>query len=562
MDANGNCVKCSSGYYFNSNNICVQTDPNCKVFDTLNKVCTGCYPGFALDSSYKCAKSSASQPLDPNCASFNANGNCVLCSKGSSFNNFGVCASLDPSCLTYNPNNGYCLTCYPGYGLDSTRVTCVVQAAQANPNPYCSKWNGTICLSCATGSYFNFNSICVLTDPNCKTTQNGVCLACYPGYSLDASSSQCVKSTAQSIDPNCAVFNPSGNCIQCSKGSSFNFNGLCVTLDPSCLTYNQNTMSCLTCYPGYGLDASGVTCVVQAAQANTNPYCSNWNGTVCLACAINSYFNINNICVITDPNCKLNQNGVCLACYSGYSLSNSQCVKSAAQSIDPNCASFNSNGNCMLCSKGASFNSLGLCIILDPSCLTYNQANGRCLTCYPGYGLDATGVTCVVQAVQANTNPYCSKWNGNVCLSCATNSYFNSNNICVVSDPNCQASLNGICSQCYSGYDLQSNSCVKSTATNNNPLCFKFNGLTCVQCAVGTYFNSQGICTLVSPLCKTFDTYAGNCLTCFPGYALVGVACVVSANSTTLDPYCKQFQGQLCYLCDDRYFLNKSGLCS
>jgi len=39
FDTNGICTNCSQGYYFNSNNVCVQVDPSCKTFNLQSKVC-------------------------------------------------------------------------------------------------------------------------------------------------------------------------------------------------------------------------------------------------------------------------------------------------------------------------------------------------------------------------------------------------------------------------------------------------------------------------------------------------------------------------------------------
>lgn len=60
-------------------------------------------------------------------------------------------------------------------------------------------------------------------------------------------------------------------------------------------------------------------------------------------------------------------------------------MKSQAPAGDPNCAKYNSQNICLECSKGAIFSTNGNCIVIDPSCFTYDHSTGHCLTCYSGY---------------------------------------------------------------------------------------------------------------------------------------------------------------------------------
>jgi proprotein convertase subtilisin/kexin type 5 len=45
---NSVCIKCSNGYYFDSNKTCVLADTLCKSFDQSNGDCLSCYAGFKL----------------------------------------------------------------------------------------------------------------------------------------------------------------------------------------------------------------------------------------------------------------------------------------------------------------------------------------------------------------------------------------------------------------------------------------------------------------------------------------------------------------------------------
>ena len=89
---------------------------------------------------------------------------------------------------------------------------------------------------------------------------------------------------------------------------------------------------------------------------------------------------------MVDPTCfTYNQNnGLCTSCYVGYELMGGRCIKGTAPDGDPNCKKF-VNGVCEECSKGAIFNANRRCIVVDPTCKTYDQADGSCTSCYPGY---------------------------------------------------------------------------------------------------------------------------------------------------------------------------------
>jgi hypothetical protein len=61
--------------------------------------------------------------------------------------------------------------------------------------------------------------------------------------------------------------------------------------------------------------------------------------------------------------------------------------------------------------------------------------------------------------------------------------------------------------------------------TTGDQLCANFVGTICTKCAFGAFFNSLGVCQLVSSSCKTSDQITGACLTCFDGYQLQNNTC-------------------------------------
>ena len=412
-----------------------------------------CYSGFAL-SNGKCSQSTTTYS-DPNCNQFDNKGNCLKCSNGYyTLSLLGSkCVKVSDLCQTFDYTAGICKSCYSGYALNSASQ-CVVSQSSSSANPLCSKWTGSICNSCAQGSFFNSNGICTQVDSSCKTWDNlsGVCTSCYPGYSLSANS--CVKSNNQnSGDSNCNQFDSNGNCVKCSTGFYFNINLVCTQIDTNCQSFDSINKVCTACYVGYQLSSN--QCIVNSNLVNSNPLCSKWNGQNCLSCAAGSFLNFMGICTQADVNCKTfnSISGACTSCYSGYSLSAaSVCVKSTSQQVsDPNCNTFNSNGACTKCSTGFYFNLQSVCVQFDTNCQTFNQMTLACIQCYTGYAL-SNGACILDTSSQVNSNPFCSKWAGNTCLSCATDTYFNVNGICQQIDVNCKTFSNGNCIACYSGY--------------------------------------------------------------------------------------------------------------
>jgi hypothetical protein len=112
----GRCLKCSFGYYFDARGFCMQQNPNCKLFNPLLSLCLDCYPGYELKNN-DCHQSAA-KVVDPHCKTFNGN-ICTECSKGAIFNANRICIVVDPSCLSFDQNDGSCTSCYPGYALSN-----------------------------------------------------------------------------------------------------------------------------------------------------------------------------------------------------------------------------------------------------------------------------------------------------------------------------------------------------------------------------------------------------------------------------------------------------------
>lgn len=114
-------------------------------------------------------------------------------------------------------------------------------------DPNCNKCapNSNQCILCAVNYYLS-NGICRQVNPLCKTynRDNGNCLSCYQGYTLNTTTQP----------------------ISCSISS--------IT---DCKTYDRNTGNCLTCYTGYYL--SDGTC--KQISTIRDPYCNRGGSKGC-----------------------------------------------------------------------------------------------------------------------------------------------------------------------------------------------------------------------------------------------------------------------------------------
>lgn len=158
--------------------------------------------------------------------------------------------------------------------------------------------DGVTCLECSQRFFKDSQGICQPVSSSCKTYDNvtGACTSCYSGYLLiDVI---CFKNPKPQ-DPNCANLT-NGVCQQCSRGF-YLLNGTCELVDPLCKSFDYSKLVCSECYGGYQLVNS--TCQV-APPSGTMPGCSKFNGSLCVECARDYYFDANGICVQVSSNCK------------------------------------------------------------------------------------------------------------------------------------------------------------------------------------------------------------------------------------------------------------------
>lgn len=213
------------------------------------------------------------------------------------------------------------------------------------------------------------------------------------------------------------------------------------------------------------------------------------------------------LCVPLPDDCQAaDRSGRCSSCMSGYNLiSNFTCLFIPAL---PNCQMISKDdfARCVLCTNGSYADPNGACRALPVFCAAYDSASSQCLQCRDN-GLMRSG-SCVDKNCQIFDE-------AGGCLACIASYQFSSFGQCVFSprDPNCKEFLFGICKSCVERF----------------------------------YFDSSFLCAAVSPLCKSYDSNSGGCLSCYEGYQLsasggcfINIFESVVGNNDILSSSCKR----------------------
>lgn len=198
--------------------------------------------------------------------------------------------------------------------------------------------------------------------------------------------------------------------------------------DPYCKSRNKDTNACVECYSGYWLN--GAKC------AALNPLCQTSN----LA------------------------NGQCTSCYPGYSLVAGNCGVSFK---DPNCQEYSASGVCNKCSVRYFYDQLKTkCMPVNILCQDYNQINGACTACFPGYKLNGGEYALTTSS---NSDVNCKNSNSNGCVECYSG-FFVKVGKCERINVLCQTAntQTGACTSCYQGYALSNGDCVLGTSADVN----------------------------------------------------------------------------------------------
>jgi hypothetical protein len=307
---------------------------------------------------------------NPYCQSYDKNNNCLTCSKGYVLNG-NFCIINSTICKIFNSTTKLCTSCDPSFVISGK--SCV---AQVTINPFCLTFNGTKCVSCAPG-YF----------PN-----SGTCS--YPSSE-------------------CAIANQiTGNCLACNS-RYFLINGRCLPVSPLCNSYSSIGL-CTTCFTGYTVKKGA--CV---NLTSVDPFCLNFQGSMCVNCQNRYYIGLDGICVPINNLCQtyVINTGVCITCISGYSKTSGGCASWA--SLNPQCLTFDLNGKCTNCTNRYFIGLNSICTKVNALCQTYSMTSGYCLSCYSEYSL-YNGI-CISSTI---INPKCLNFDTfGSCTNCS-NGYF------------------------------------------------------------------------------------------------------------------------------------------
>jgi len=164
---------------------------------------------------------------------------------------------------------------------------------------------------------------------------------------------------------------------------------------------------------------------------------------------------------------------------------------------------------------------------------------------------------CAVAKLQ---DPFCKSFTpGGICTLCYTGYFYNlAKAACQQNNPQCKGTnqTDGSCTACYPSFTLNNGVC---STSSQDPNCQKLNGSVCLQCSPKFYLDTSGKCKQTNSLCKTVDTN-GACLSCYNGYVISGIACVVGGSSNS-DVNCQTFENGLCKKCYSGFFANSKGVC-
>lgn len=497
----GQCLKCSPGYYLSSLLTCSPCSPNCAQCIGNPKTCTSCYEGYVL-SSLSCQVR--------NCFTMGGD-NCIKCISGYYLETPQKCKMCQSPCTECAGAPFMCTSCPPSFTL--TNSQCVI--------PFCLIQNGLVCVQCENGYYLASSEVeCIQCISPCVTC-TGVstsCTSCIGGLMLDT-----VKNTC--IAPNCKRMD-GGSCTDCAKGFYPDAtSGRCFPCVPPCSTCLGGADVCTSCNSSYSLSAS--RCVV--------PDCSTMTGNACSVCNIGTFLSGPLSCSPCQQPCSqcFGRASACTACGPEYQLSVESCIVS-------NCKVM-ADVRCSVCNKRFYMTSGGMqCLPCTLPCAACSGTATSCTSCESGFSLDASTQTCVI--------PQCISMANTRCLRCADGYYISSDSsACLKCSSLCATCLGtaNICMSCSSSYVFSSYSCIVQD-------CARMKEEECERCIVGYYLAGPKSCMKCQPPCSSCSLSATQCESCQTGYHFVAGTCIV--------PNCVSMQGMVCSQCAEGFFSVGNGV--
>jgi hypothetical protein len=227
---NNTCMLCASGYLnkkdcceqlicgkrqSSSTGTCVDVSPLCNSFDSIFGNCLTCIYGYFLQADGGCLQGI------PNQAGVMTTSSCP----NGYYMRRGTCVVVNPLCLTFDVNSGFCTSCLDSTYFLNTAGACILISEFCGYRTYFSNGN---CLP--------VSNLCDTYDPS-----TGYCLTCRDNTILTGSGT--------------CVFND-----PCKDRQYHAPNGTCLDVSPSCDTYDSSNGQCLTCKDTFEMNVGGVCC--------------------------------------------------------------------------------------------------------------------------------------------------------------------------------------------------------------------------------------------------------------------------------------------------------------
>ncbi|GAB1228268.1 hypothetical protein ENUP19_0389G0001 [Entamoeba nuttalli] len=457
------CIKCKSGYSFNSKHEC-QENSNCIKINNQNR-CIECGYGYYLNPTTRiCTKyangckigtrtycyqcESGYVNVNGKCQSMNKckkseRNYCLKCSNGYKIEN-NKCVKDKEECY-YEGNE--CVSCSNEYTLNNGKCERKENKNGKNEEIYCENGkyiNNKQCIECTKSSICNSDDI----ELKCKDKQqldNNKCIneICEEGKIKDQNGK------CNNIISNCSnELYVNGKCVECSTTYSPNSEGECInTIIDNC--EEQNTYGCKRCSDGYYLTRN-----MKCSKCDDNCITCYGSSTYCMSCSNDKYLSSNRTCQSNEE-----LNGKCLQLLADGS-------------------------GCGICNKGYYRNGKG-CSKCEDKCATCNQKD-KCTTCADKYFMNLIGECKSIEDVEGCKGEIDKEYG---CRECSEG-YYLINKECSKCKENCTTcSTKNECNKCEDEFVLKNNECIYYSNINK---CKEAKNNKCQKCSFWYGTNEEG----------------------------------------------------------------------
>lgn len=389
---------------------------------------------------------------------------------------------------------------------------------------------------------------------------------------------------ALSLDPNCQITTPGGDCMICLD-KFFIKNGLCTAFTPHCSSGDVVSGLCNSCEPGFNLvnqvcvpgSGSGSDSSITSAslQSLSSSFGSSGSSSAQSSSGSSQFglqglgTTITNTTTVTTttstgsiPFCSIpDQNGGCIACQVGYNLVLNSCIPlQAAQSSQSSqsnqqSTSTSSSGQFL----NSQFSGIQPLNVVVPTMTNVGNAGGSSTTSQ--FSQFTTSQPPTIQPLVTNTNTNQNQFSSQfnqfgqdfqsqptvvqqpLLISAAPSPQSQTTVQTVTTQTTQQASppiyqpqpqIQPIVSQQSSQFQ-QNNQFQQNTQQiqqqglqtqtqaqyRQDPYCASFSPSgSCLRCSNRYYFSNSGACVPISGNCNTYDDRTGACTSCYPTFVL------------------------------------------